>query len=155
MIDFDFDKYERECEEIKKKNHEYLELFETAMREKGLSEKTIRKHFDNIDFYINDYLLREEANPMVKGCYEVNPFLGYFFIRKCMWSTPSAIREYAASLKKFYGCMLENGFIDKMDYEFLIDDIKWNKEDWIEECRAFNDTDLSDDDFFDVFDDLF
>ncbi len=35
----------------------------------------------------------------------INDFLGEFFIRKCMWSTPGTIKRTAASIKKFYKFM--------------------------------------------------
>lgn len=50
----------------------------------GLSKSTIRKHLSNVDFYINTYLLREEALDMEQGCIKIGMFLGYYFIHKYM-----------------------------------------------------------------------
>ena len=36
--------------------------------ESGLSQKTIRKHLNNVNFYINVYLLRVEPLEMETGC---------------------------------------------------------------------------------------
>lgn len=71
----------------------------------------------------------------------IDMFLGYFFIRKCMWSTPSTIRSNAASLKKFYKCMLEIGKIEKEDYDYMCEDIKERMPDWIDDCEQYNDPD--------------
>ena len=58
-----------------------------------------------------------------------------------MWSTPSTIKSTAASIKKFYKCMMEHGFIKKSDYDDLCDEIKENMEFWQEDCAAYNDPD--------------
>lgn len=133
-----YDGYERECERIREENAAYLETFERSLVDAGLSAKTVRRHIDNVDLYINDFLLRYDANPMPEGTALVSSFLGDYFIRKCMWSTPEAIRQYAASLKKFYKCMLAEGNVDACDYEYLLETIKEEKEDWVEECELYN-----------------
>ncbi|MGN0775778.1 MAG: hypothetical protein ACI4MM_03775 [Candidatus Ventricola sp.] len=133
-----YDEYERACERIREDNAGYLEMFRESLEGAGLSAKTVARHVDNVDFYLNEYLLRYDANPMPEGVGLVSSFLGDWFIRKCMWSTPSSIRQYAASLKKFYKCMLSAGEIDAYDYAYLVDTIKEEKDDWIEECEAYN-----------------
>lgn len=67
---------------------------------------------------------------MENGCKDeyLSDFFGYFFIRKCMWSTQSTI----ASLKKFYR-------LSKEDYEEFTDTIRVNKEYWIDCCSEYND----------------
>ena len=135
----DFEAYEKECEKIQEENEKYLELFEAELVEKGLSERTIHTHLNNVDFYINTFLLRCEPLQIDEGCYRIDDFLGEFFIRKCMWSTPGNIKTTAVSIKKFYACMAEKEIIDKMDYEILCDTIKDDIESWQEICRQFND----------------
>lgn len=136
-----FVEYEKECEKIRNDNKKYLEIFQSEMIEKGLSEKTIQSHLNNIDFYINDFLLREEPIPMNQGYQYVDMFLGDYFIRKCMWSTPSTIKSTAASLKKFYKCMLEHYMVKKEDYQELTETIKDNMDEWLEDCSMYNDPD--------------
>ena len=136
---FDYDLYEKQCDEMREENEKYLEIFEKEMKNSGLTERTIDKHIGNIDFYINVYLLREEVRTMDQGCYYADMFLGYFFITKCMWSSPGGIRSNIASLKKFYKCMLANGYIDQNDYDYLIADIKDNKDEWIQYCIEYDD----------------
>jgi len=68
----------------------------------------------------------------------IDDFLGNFFIRKCMWSTPSTIKSTAASIKKFYKIMMQQGNIDKSNYKELIETIRDNMEFWLEDCEAFN-----------------
>ena len=96
-------------------------------------------NLNNINFYINNFLLYEEPIPMNQGCWYVDSFLGEFFIRKCMWSTPATIKSTASSLKKFYKCMLEHNKVEKGDYAVLSETIKDNMEDWLYDCRQYND----------------
>lgn len=134
-----YEEYEEKCNEIRKQNRELLKLFEKDME--SLSPKTIQKHLDNVDFYINTYLLREDALTMDEGTAWLDGYLGDYFIRKCMWSTPGTIKSTAASIKKFYKCMLEHRKIAKEDYEFLCDEIKENLQQWMDDCELYNDPD--------------
>ncbi len=138
---FDYENYEIECERIRASNNELLEMFKNDLELAGLSEKTIRSHISNVDFYINEYLLREDVHPMEDGVGMVDSFLGYFFIRKCMWSTPSTIKSTAASIKKFYKCMLDHGNIQKAEFDYLRSEIKENMENWQADCAMYNDSD--------------
>lgn len=135
----DWEEYEKKCDEIREENRRYLEIFAEDL--KGLSTKTIRTHLGNVDFYINVYLPREDALSMESGVDYIDSFLGYYFIRKCMWSTPSTIKSNAASIKKFYKSMMDHGIIAKESYEHLCSVIKENIEIWQEDCAIYNDPD--------------
>lgn len=63
----DYEEYECECERVKEENKPYLEMFEASLEEAGLSNKTIRRHVTNIDFYLNVYLLRYDVHRMPEG----------------------------------------------------------------------------------------
>ena len=137
----DYDEYEKACETIRQENAALLEEFKNHLASKGLSQKTINCHMSNVDFYINDYLLYDDVRTMADGVSRVDDFLGYFFIRKCMWSTPGTIKSTAASIKKFYQCMADNGRILKADYNYLCDVIKDNMPEWQLDCEQYNDPD--------------
>lgn len=131
--------FDRACELQRKENNKLLVIFEEDLRNAGLKQNTIKKHIDNVDFYINDFLFREEPFEIKSGCgIKLEEFLGYYFIHKCMWSTPATVKTTAASIKKFYKCMLEKGYIGKAEYEELCDTIKENMEEWQKECKRFN-----------------
>lgn len=136
-----YEDYEKECNRIRYANEGLLALFEEELTGSGLSQKTIRSHLSNVDFYINEYLLREEPLTMEHGTSRLDMFLGFFFIRKCMWSTPATVKSTAASIKKFYKCMLDHNKIKKSHYDFLCADIKENMQQWQEDCAAYNDPD--------------
>jgi hypothetical protein len=134
-----YEEYEMQCKQQQEKNNNYLEIFERDLMEAGLTHKTISNHVSNVDFYINDYLLREAPFEMQKGCgNKIDMFLGYFFIHKCMWSTPGTIKTTAASIKKFYKCMNEHGYVSKVKYNNLCTIIKENMDEWQDDCTAFN-----------------
>ena len=105
--------------------------------------ETIRNHLYNADFYINSFLMRIGPCSAAEGTDYVDSFLGDFFIRKCMWSTPASIRSTATSLKKFYRCMLEHGYIDQQSYDDMCYNIKENMEDWQADCAMYNDPDAA------------
>lgn len=136
-----FEEYEQKCNEIRTRNEIYLEEFREDLLNVGLKENTINKHFWNVDFYINTYLLREEPREMVTGTRSsyLDGFLGFFFIRKCAWSTPRTIKSNAASIKKFYKSMFQRGHINESNYNELMEEIKDNIDIWIEDCKCYND----------------
>lgn len=138
MEELSYEEYELECKKREKENEIYLQLFEGDLKEAGLSDKTIKKHYQNVEFYLNTYLLGEEPKEMVEGCYGLEMYFGYFFIRKCMWSSPATIKSTAASLKKFYKCMLKYHKIEEKDYKYLCFNIKESMEDWKKECQKYD-----------------
>ncbi len=119
-------------------NHEYLLLFQEDLENAGLKEKTIYNHLSNADLFINDFLGYRMAVTMEEGVTMLGDFLGDYFIRKCMWSTPSSVKTTAASLKKFYKSMAEHGKIEKKDYDYVCRDIKESMEYWQEYCESYN-----------------
>ena len=133
---------------MSERNDKFLKEFRVWLENQGLSEKTISRHIDNASFYINEYLPREGERPMEYGPKLLDSFFRYFFIRKCMWSTPGTIKTTAASLKKFYRCMMERGYISRSDYEFVCSEIREGMDDWQWECEVYNrmDWDYYDDD---------
>ena len=139
MDEIDFEESEEKCKLIKQENESLLEMFEKDLE--GLNQKTINRHLTNVDFYINTYLLREDAYDFTHGIWDIDDYLGYFFIRKCMWSTPGNIKSTAASIKKFYQCMLKQEMIQKADYEYLCETIKDNMWKWQSDCEMYNDPD--------------
>ncbi|NLP29567.1 MAG: recombinase [Clostridiales bacterium] len=138
---YTYEEYEQKCDQIRNRNEFYINEFREDLINAGLKKRTISRHCNNIDLYINIYLLREEPLEMTSGAdyYRIDDFLGYFFIRKCAWSTPSTIKGTAASIKKFYKSMLQRGYIEESNYKELIETIKENIDEWLEDCEAYND----------------
>ena len=131
--------YEKKCDAIKEENARMLQLFEEDMV--GLKPKTIDRHLDNVEFFLNTYLLRMGLNDYIKGMDYVDDYLGNFYIRKCMWSTPGNIKTTATSIKKFYQCMLKHEMIQKPDFECMCEKISENMWKWQVDCEMYNDPD--------------
>lgn len=119
-------------------NHEYLLLFQEDLENAGLKQKTIYNHLSNADLFINDFLGYRMNVTMEEGVTMLGDFLGDYFIRKCMWSSPSSVKTTAASLKKFYKSMAEHGKIEKKDYDYVCRDIKESMAYWQESCESYN-----------------
>ncbi len=140
----DYEKYKKECKRIRKENKKLISGFETWLSAKGLSEKTIDKHTSNVDFYVNEFLLNEEPIEAKDGAGRINMFLGYWFIRKAMWASKTAIKENAASLKKFYQYLYQGEKVSKEAFSTLKESIKENKPEWLATMDRYNDPDIED-----------
>lgn len=123
-------------------NHDYLILFQEDLENAGLKQKTIYNHLSNADLFINDFLNYHMDATMEEGVTMLGDFLGDFFIRKCMWSTPATVKTTSASLKKFYKSMADHGKIEKKDYDYVCRDIKESMEYWQECCAEYNNPDF-------------
>jgi len=134
----EYEIYEKEVEKIIKENEVYLEKFAKWLEEKGLSPKTIRNHVGNVDFYINDFLCYYEPQNYIAGCHNIHGFLGDWFIRKALWSSQAYVKSTAASIKKFYSFMLEEGKVSTEDYQELCEDIKELMPEWLESMQRFD-----------------
>ena len=134
----DYEKYEEEANKIRNENKNHLQKFEQWLRNTGITAKTVKKHIDNVDFYINEFLLYYDADDYKTGCYRISSFLGDWFTRKAMWASCGNIKSNAASIKKFYMFMLESGEIEHMDYNFLCETIKTDMPEWLENMIRFD-----------------
>ncbi len=140
----DYKKYVKECKTIREANKHLLRDFEAWLKAFGLSKKTIDNHLSNVDFYLNEYLLYEDATPAKYGVNAVDVFLGYWFIKKAMWATHSSIRAYASSFKKFYTFMHEKSLIDKDDLDNLKETIKEGMPEWLATLKRYDDPSVED-----------
>jgi site-specific recombinase XerD len=140
----DYEQYEIECNRIRQSNAELLDEFENWLRKSGLTDNTISKHIENIDFYINEYLLYRDAVEPQDGIDSVSMFLGYWFIKKAMWASVSSIKSNAASLKKFYAFLHERGAVSKDDLDSLKETIKEEMPDWLATLARYDDPSITD-----------
>lgn len=108
---------------ILQQNSSYLHLFELDLH--GLAPKTIKRHLQNVDFFLNTYLLFDEANPlsMQDGVNAIDDFLGYFLEEKTYF-TDSTKRSFVTSLRKFYKSMAKHGKITPEQYEDVVESLQ-------------------------------
>ena len=142
----DYSRYKREIEKIRENNVKLIDQFSTWLNSKDLSEKAIAGHRSNVDFYINEFLLYEDAVHPEDGALDIGMFLGYWFIRKAMWATKASIKSNAASLKRFYGFMLERGMIEQKDFDELKRRIKEDMPEWLATLERYDDLSIEDPD---------
>jgi len=143
MVD-DYAQYEIECEKIRESNEGLLDDFSTWLRRSGLSSKTIKKHTENVDFYINEFLLYEDAQEPQEGVHSVGMFLGYWFIKKAMWASAASIKSNAASLKKFYTFLQERGLVSEDDLDLMKETIKEEIPEWLATLARYDDASITD-----------
>lgn len=133
-----YKKYEQDCKKIKKDNEGLLTDFETWLISFGLAPKTIAQHISNINFFINEYLLHEDAIESIEGVHQVSMYLGYWFIEKTMWASPGSIRSNAASIKKFYAFMLAKGLVTQQALDILVLTIKKDMPTWLAQMKRYD-----------------
>ena len=139
-----YEQWERACKEIRSENAALLEQFSTWLSSSGLSTKTVDRHVANVDFFVNEYLLYDDAVRPKDGWHMIDSFLGYWFIRKAMWASPASIRSNAASLKKFYRFLHENGIVDKVTLEAVRETTKTGLPEWLATLARYDDPDIDD-----------
>lgn len=129
---------EKKIKENQTRNKKFIKEFEEWLKEKSLSDKTIKKHLSNVDLFINDYLNYYDVETAEEGINSVYSFLSGWFIEKCMWATPYTTKEEAASIKKFYAYMSEKGYVEKEDYKFLCEELKDSMDEILDTLEAFD-----------------
>jgi len=127
----DIEDFEKVAEQQREKNKKLIEEFEAYLNDKGLSQKTVKKHVSNIAFFVDDFLIYDDVLTPADGIIEIGMFLDYWFPKKAMWASPAHVNDYCAVFKKFYKFLLEKGLIEKEEYREMLEDIKENKEDWL------------------------
>ena len=123
------DDEDRKFNEHMKKYENILDLFEKDLG--GLSEKTRNLHLDNAGLFVNDFFYRYEIKDLEDGATSLFSFFD-FFNDKCIWSTPYTVRQMGASIKKFYKSMYAHGEVDKVTLQLVLDVIKENIDEWIQ-----------------------
>lgn len=129
---------EKKIKENQTRNKKFIKEFEEWLKEKSLSDKTIKKHISNVDIFINDYLNYYDVETAEEGINSVYSFLSGWFIEKSMWATPYTTKEEAASIKKFYAYMSEKGYVEKEDYKFLCEELKDSMDEILDTLEAFD-----------------
>ena len=75
-------KHEQLCVILREENAKLLAGFSRWLSDTPLSQKAIRQHVQDVELFINTFLLSDEATPARCGVNWVAAFLGNWFIRK-------------------------------------------------------------------------
>ena len=140
------DDYDRQVAEIHSYNAPFYEQFAAALTASGLSERTVQSHVENVQFFADHYLTYSEPLRRVDEAdvSDVGLFLSDWFLRKAMWSSPSAVRSNIASFKKFFQWMGQQGHMDAEAVAEILLDLKENRAEYIEDAEAYEDGLLGD-----------
>ena len=106
--------YDKEVAEIRKYNQPIFDGFRVWLKKTGLTEKTVSKHIQNVDF-LAEYLFYYE--PLYKldeaDSVDVYSFLADWYPRKAMWASVSSTKSYMGSFRKFFKFLVEGKRVDK------------------------------------------
>jgi len=137
--------YDKEVAEIRKYNQPILDDFQAWLEKTGLTEKTISKHIQNVDF-LAEYLFYYE--PLYKldeaDAVDVYGFLAEGYPRKAMWASVSSTKSYMGSFRKFFKFLAESKRVDKETEDDVRKMLKERKEE-ILDAVDFGDDDDDDD----------
>ena len=135
-VDKLFNKQQRE-------NRVLLKEFEKYLYSTNLTKKTVDKHLDNIDLYINTYVLRTDIIPPEEEVtIFIDDYFEYFMPYKTTFGSISDTKAQIGSLKKFYKYLVDINRLAKNDYNEMLEIIKANKQEWF---NAYNDEDIDED----------
>ena len=108
--------WDKNRELLVENNEKLLGAFKEYMiAEKGLSEKTAKRHIEHLDFYLNVYLADYAKVSPINSGDSVWDFLGDFFVRKNLLSSRTSLKQNGSALKKLYHFLYEAGEISKND----------------------------------------
>jgi site-specific recombinase XerD len=103
---------DKQMKAIKAYNQPIIEAFQAWLQQRGLSDNTVRRYINDIDFF-TEYLVYYD--PLKKldeaDSGDVWSFLSDWFARKAMWSSVASVKAYLTTFKKFFPWMGETGRI--------------------------------------------
>lgn len=135
-----FEGYEKIAEEIMQNNQLVLEGFQHYLKDGlGLSDKVVRRHLGNIQFFINDYLLYYGLHTPTTDFSDTHNFLADFFPRKALWASASEIKNLGSALKKFYTFLSAAGVIDQDQLEEVKEFISEGREEGLDALEMMDD----------------
>ncbi|MGB2842622.1 MAG: site-specific integrase [Halobacteriota archaeon] len=107
---------------LEKETEKLIELFNNYLTiEKRLSEETASEHAERISFFALHYLIGyEEKNLLEVTGYDIEDYLGNWYIRKVLNSGNSDVRPALIAFKKFFKFLHEKGKIDKEQLEDIL-----------------------------------
>ena len=142
---------DEKLKKVIKQNNDLLNQFGEYLLQKDLKIKTINKHLDNLDLFLNHFLPYYAGNSenKIANIYDIvdefDNYFGDWYIKKVLYSSVSTLKSSLTSLKKFYKFLYEIGKIGKVDLETINSIIKENKDEWILKMKMYdNDEDLDD-----------
>jgi site-specific recombinase XerD len=120
-----FEAYDERVRAIRAYNQPILDDFRIWLEQSGLSEKTVKTHVDNINFFTNYLVYHEPLKKLNEADSEdVWLFLADWFPRKALWASATSVRSYFASFKKFFQWMRETGRVSPETVASVLNTLK-------------------------------
>lgn len=119
-------------------NQKYINEFEEYLKNNKLKDNTIKKHVENVEFFLNSYLLHEFKYNIFDSIDSLNDFFSYFFIHKYAFSSVANMKEFISSLKHFYKYMYQYKYINSEANDFANFLFKDEKDNWIEKMKEYD-----------------
>lgn len=137
---FSLDQWDKHIEAATENNEKMLAAFKEYMiAVKGLSEKTVKRHIEHLDFYLNIYLTEYEQATPINSTDAAGNFLGDFFVRKNLMSSHTSLKQNGSALKKLYQFLYEAGEISKIDLTEINEFIRTGTQEGEEYLRLTDD----------------
>lgn len=121
----DYDEMRKRLEEANEKIVSGFINHTVGVKKKG--KQRMGKYAEHLQFFANEYLCNYEGIDLLEGLGEFPDFVGNWFIRKCMWSDESSLRENLDAFEAFLGYLEETQQMQKD----RLDDLR----EWIDEER--------------------
>jgi len=134
-----YEEIQKEVETIRSENTVLLEEFSVWLEQSGLKKKTVQGHTGNVWFYINEYLVYEDAIRPAEGISLIDGFFNWFFPNKAMWSSVATTKETVASLKRFFRFLAERGVLERAHYDEFLAEVKSQMPVWLDNYRDEDD----------------
>jgi site-specific recombinase XerD len=91
-------------------NKTLIKEFELSLKSDGLAKKTMRRHIQNIELFVIDYMDVEEIE-FSRWSDEIDEFFDWA-LRKNVIFSQSSLQQYTSSIKKFFKFLFDTGKID-------------------------------------------
>ncbi len=135
----DVETYDARVRAIRAYNQPILDGFRAWLEQSGLSEKTVKIHVDNIDFFTK-YLVY--SSPLKKldeaDSSDVWMFLADWFPRKALWASVTSVKSYFASFKKFFQWMGETRRVSPEVVAGVLDTLREDRDVFLERADDYS-----------------
>lgn len=117
------DDFDLKCEKEIEKNEQYLKMFKEHLLEEGSAERTIEKYVDDMDTYLNGYLLFREIITAIEGVNLASSFFNSWYPRFLIPNNDQT-NSFKTSLKRFYKWFLAKKLVTEEEYDNLLQTLK-------------------------------
>ncbi len=134
----DASSYDRQVQAIRAYNQPILDGFRAWLEQSGFTEKTVKNHVDNIDFFTKYLVYYEPLEKLDEAAgIDVSMFLSDWFPRKALWSSVSSVKSYMASFKKFFQWMGETGRVSPETVDDVLSTLKEGRDKFLESVAEY------------------